>query len=53
MYQALSDICGIPSEADSLIATLTVVCVLVFVVLMCDFLARILSRFVPRWNRSN
>lgn len=57
MYQLLYDLCGIPAETaegySAFVANATVVLVLVFVVFMIDFLAKILTRFVPRWNRNS
>lgn len=57
MYQLLYDLCGIPAETaegySALVANATVVLVLVFVVFMIDFLAKILTRFIPRWNRNS
>lgn len=37
----------------STIASVSGVLIVLFVVMIIDFLARILSRFIPRWNRNS
>lgn len=57
MYQILYDLCGIPAEGSANfsgpVAYLCIALVCIFIVMMIDFLARILSRFIPRWNRNS
>lgn len=53
MYQVLYDFCSIPAEgASEYVAFACIALTCVFVALLVDFLARILSRFLPRWNRN-
>ena len=37
----------------STICSVSGVLIVLFVVMIIDFLARILSRFIPRWNRNS
>lgn len=58
MIYAVADLLGISEiileNPDLLPIALALTCclALLFVVVLVDFLARILSRFIPRWNRN-
>lgn len=54
MYDVLAEFCAIPVEgANEYISALCIALTLIFCVMLVDFLARILSRFIPRWNRNS
>lgn len=57
MYDLLMELCGIPTgtgaTVSQYVAYLTVALIAIFIALLVDFLARILGRFIPRWNRNS
>lgn len=57
MFEAVLNLLGAPSGMDvdyAMVAIALTCCLaLLFVVVLVDFLARILSRFIPRWNRNS
>lgn len=59
MILDIAEIMGISefiSDNPDLVTLLTAICgviVVLFLTMIIDFLARILSRFIPRWNRNS
>lgn len=59
MLSSIAEIMGISeimsgnSDLMSISAAVCGVIVVLFVTMIIDFLARILSRFIPRWNRNS